>query len=237
MKYIQRYIKMLADGIIEKKSEISNSVYYKLTGKDGSRFTIRCSDHFSVMKAYITNDIDIIQAFGEKDKFVVMYDEYNTPMIKNRKETKDFIKFAYDLYMMKTFKKESEMLKKSKESISEEELMEIRDLPESVSLKWNNHLTDVVKLKHKHTKVFEGEWSSFYGMLVCTFKGRIEFTKKERDIIAKYLEKEYLNRDEICEVLYNIVSLEPKREFNEGKLKQYLYHRYLMKKEEEEEKK
>ena len=35
MKYIQRYIKTLADGIIEKKSEISNSVYYKLTGKDG----------------------------------------------------------------------------------------------------------------------------------------------------------------------------------------------------------
>ena len=41
----------------------------------------------------------------------------------------------------------------------------------------------------------------------------------------------------VSEVLYNIISLEPKREFNEGKLKQYLYHRYLIKKEEEEEKK
>ena len=235
MKYIQRYIKTLSDKFVENKSDISNSVYYKITDKD-NKFIIRCSDHCSVMKTFVNDDIDIIQAFGEPDKFIVMYKDYNVPMIKGRKETKQFIKFAYDLYKMKSSQRESEKLKtvkKSIEGVSDSELFKFKELPKGIANKWNSHSIEINKLKSKHTNMFNGGWDTFYSLLVKVFRNDFTFDKKYRNILIKYFEEGYLSKEEICEVLYNLKYLEPKRAFDGSKFKQYLYYKYCSKKKEE----
>lgn len=221
MKYIQRFIKSLLPDITEKKSNMSNSVYYKL-GKDDRIFSIRCSDHFSPIKGFKSNEIEIIKVLGKED-FIVLYCGYNTPMLKSRKEVKDFIKTAYDIYCMKSMVKESDEVKleKKAEKIAEE-------LSPALAEKWKSYTDKIAYiLKREYGYGRCSTWSAY--MSIISRYCKLPLSKNMKTVLRSYYDNETFNNDEITTIMFNLQNLEPKRSLSVEMVKQYCHHMIALK--------
>lgn len=216
MKYLQKYIKGLSNNVVEKTSyENSNSVYYTID----EGFHIRLSDHFSPIVTCSSHGMEIVKLF-DRDDFIVSYRDYRTPMLKNRKEVKEFIKFAYDIYRMhKSQKSQSKKLSDGKGD----------EIPSIDGSKWKSHKKEIEKLSSKYPKTLAlASWKRFGTIIGCLPFGA--FKKDVKEVLKLYLESKKLNQYEILEVIFNLYENEDLMSINDKSATAYCRYCYELKK-------
>lgn len=220
MKYIERFIKNLIPNITEKKSDISNSVYYKLS-EDDRVFSIRCSDHFSPISGFKTNDIEIVKILGKED-FIVLYCGYNAPMLKNRKEVKDFISIAYDIYRLKSMVKETKTAKTDKKTEDT-----VDELPLSISTKWKDYADNIVYIAKGDETYSRHSWTNY--MRIISNHCKLPLSKSMKAVLREYYNDNTFSNDEMTTILFNLKNLEPKRSLDIKMVRQYCCHMLTLK--------
>lgn len=103
MKYIGQYIKKLCPEVVITNSKTTESVYYEM----GHNFIVRLSRHIGL---YEKGKISVTKSFNTDD-FIVMIDTSPFPLIKNRKEVRETIKTAYEMYLLNTLSKDYHAVK------------------------------------------------------------------------------------------------------------------------------
>lgn len=107
MKYIIQYIKKLCPSVEVTYSKTTESTYYDF----GCDFVVRLSDHIGIGK---NSQISITKAY-HSDKYIVMVETSPFPLIKDRKEVKEFIRATYEVFSMRKIMTEHNKLKAMEE--------------------------------------------------------------------------------------------------------------------------
>lgn len=207
MEYIKRFIKKLSDNVQEKKSDYSSSTYYRLGDDKIKPFVIRCSDHLAPINKNI-NNLDIIKAFGN-DNFVVLCTKYKVPMIKNRKEVKDFIKFSYDMHCMEEMKKASD---KQNAQYDEDVL--------DHNVQWEDFSKEVKELHMSRPILFKNKTWTHLCQLIHDISNTM-LSKEEKAILKGFYNSSKLSYDEVLYVVYNLLKFETFNTINPYIVEQY----------------
>lgn len=203
MKYLQRYIKSLSENVVEKKCiETSSSTYYIVD--DG--FKIRLSDHFAPISVASALHLEIVQIFDSED-FIILYKNFKSPMKKNRKEVKDFLKFAYDVYRMGQMAHEQSKEKTIKNA-SDEEKKELQDkIFNKLNKEWKSYTSQIDEIFSKYPSFIKiKNWERFGAILGALSVGSVD--KEVKNVFKSYLNSKKLNNRKILEVIYNIYNIE-----------------------------
>ena len=102
MKYIKQFIKTLSDKVEIKENEKSNSTYCII---DDS-FVVRLSDHLSPSDARTGINVNVVSIWKGTD-FVVTYRNTLNPMVKDRKDVKEYIKICYNNWLLENITNKS----------------------------------------------------------------------------------------------------------------------------------
>lgn len=203
MKYLQRYIKTLSENVVEKKCiETSNSTYYTVDGG----FRIRLSDHFSPVSVSSELHVEIIQIFDSED-FIVLYKNFKSPMKKNRKEVKEFLKFAFDVYRMGRMVSEQSREKASK-NIDDEKIKEERDkIYKKLKKEWKKYdslINDILSKCPSFVKM--KKWVNIGSIFGTLSLGRL--SNEVKKVLKSYFESKKITGKEILEIIYNLYNIE-----------------------------
>lgn len=225
MKYLQRYIKTLSENVVEKKCiETSNSTYYTLDGG----FKVRLSDHFSPVSVSSELHLEIIQIFDSED-FIILYRNFRSPMKKNRKEAKEFLKFAFDVYRMGKMASEQSRDKVVKIASDADRKKLCDDVIKTVEKKWKTYTIEINAIFEKHPNLLPmKKWSRYGSVLGMLSMGNA--TKEAKEVFRNYFETKKLDNKELLEVIYNIYGIEGTLAIDENKT--IAYCEYMLKKKE-----
>lgn len=216
MKYLQRYIKTLSENVVEKKCiETSNSTYYTLDGG----FKVRLSDHFSPVSVSSELHLEIIQIFDSED-FILLYRNFRSPMKKNRKEAKEFLKFAFDIYRMGKMASEQSREKASK-NVDDEKIKEEHDkIYKKLKKEWKkyNVLLDDILAKYPSFAKMK-KWSNVGSIFGVLSLGKL--SNEVKKVLRDYFENNKLTGKEVLEVIYNLYNIEGGFAVSENMVKIY----------------
>lgn len=199
MKYIQKFAEKLSEDVTIKHNTNTTSVYIVLD----KCFVIRLSDHLSPSDARTGINVNVVKVWGGDD-FVVIFSNTLNPMVKNRKEVKDYIAFCYNNWKLEKITAES----RAKWSKTTKGLSNI-----------DKYVFDIFE-KHATLKVYK-EWKQIHSVLGGLYRFK-PLNKDIRRLFEIYYNNSMLDVEDIVRLTYEDINAKSTKEDAISRIEEYI---------------